>query len=72
MGLSGVAASAMPAGSAAWAQQPQVTQVGGQAPSSLPARSDVVQGSSTTRLVNPEAVTARAPTTRARRNLRTA
>jgi len=58
-------------GSAARAQHPHVTQLGGQALSFLPAGSFAVQGSALTRLTTPEALTVSNATMMARANRRT-
>lgn len=55
--------------STASAQQPHVTQIGGQAPSSEPSDSPpiaMVQGSAVTRLVTPETLNVRTATKRAK------
>jgi hypothetical protein len=57
--------------STAWAQQPQVTQVGGQALSSLPAGSLAVHGSALTRPTTPDALNVSNETMMARANRRT-
>ncbi len=59
--------------STACAQHPQVTHVGGQAPSSSPCpeSSKPVQGSSTIRLEMPDALRVSRPTMKARTNRRT-
>ena len=58
-------------GSAAWAQQPHVTQIGGQSPSSRPGCSEPVQGSPTTDLETPEALKVSNATMSASKNRRT-
>ena len=69
-GNSNTAATVKPAGSAACAQQPQVTQVGGQDASSPPASSPlassyVPHGSGTIRAIAPEALNVSSVTMRA-------
>jgi hypothetical protein len=68
---SGEIAKTSIAGSAAWAQQPQVTQVGGHAPSLRPASSKPVHGSDRIRLEIPDALSMSNPTMRANANRRT-
>ena len=70
-GTSGVTASTSETASAACAQHPHVTQVGGQAPSSWPGRSYAVHGSFATRLTTPEALNVNNPTMIARTSLGT-
>ena len=57
--------------SAAWAQHPHVTHVGGQALSFLPAGSAAVQGSALTRLTTPDALNVSSETMMARTKRRT-
>ena len=70
-GSSNTAATIKPAGSAACAQQPHVTQVGGQNASSPPASSYVPHGSGTISAIAPEALNVSSVTTRARSKRRT-
>ena len=71
MGFAGEVIATSVSVSAAWAQQPHVTQVGGQALSLLPAGSLVVQGSARTRLTTPDALNVSNETMMARANRRT-
>jgi hypothetical protein len=67
----GDASVVIAAGSAARVQQPQVTHVGGQLPSSVPGSSKMLHGSVTTTLDSPDALSVSMPTTMARARRRT-
>jgi hypothetical protein len=70
-GISGELIVVSATGSAARAQHPHVTQVGGQLLSLLPAGSFAVQGSARTRLTTPEALIVSSATMMAKANRRT-
>ncbi len=67
-GTSGELATWMAAGSTPWAQQPQVTHIGGQAASSWPDCSSTLHGSPTTSAETPDDANASRATTMASAN----
>lgn len=71
--MSGELDTATATGSAAWAQHPHVTQVGGQAPSSSPwpVSSKPVHGSPAITIDTPDALRVSNPTMMAKANRRT-